>query len=207
MIDPGLIDMIMRIRGRGISDNAVLRAMELFARKQFIETKYWEVAHEEQSLPTSCGQVLSPPLTIALMTQMLELSPEHKLLEIGTGSGYHTAILSKIVKRVYSVERYKLLIAEAEARFKALGITNHVIRHGDGRYGWGGQAPFDRIILTCALRAEPAMLIDQLATNGKLVAVVDGQLTRYSKARKKVTVETLFPLDLPMIEAGKSKAL
>ena len=207
MIDPGLIDMIMRIRGRGISDNTVLRAMELVARKRFVELKYWDVAYEEQSLPTSCGQALSPPLTIALMTQMLELSPEHKLLEIGTGSGYHTAILSKIVKRVYSVERYKQLIRETEARFKALGITNHVIRHGDGRYGWGGQAPFDRIILTCALRAEPAMLIDQLAPNGKLVAVVDDQLTRYSKARKKVSVETLFPLQIPMIEAGKSKAL
>lgn len=199
--------MIMRIRGRGISDNAVLRAMELVARKRFVDQKFWDVAYEEQSLPTSCGQTLSPPLTIALMTQMLELSPEHKLLEIGTGSGYHTAILSKIVKRVYSVERYKQLIAEAEARFKALAITNHVIRHGDGRYGWRGQAPFDRIILTCALRAEPAMLIDQLAPNGKLVAVVDDQLTRYSKARKKVTVETLFPLQIPMIEAGKSKAL
>ena len=207
MIDAGLIDMIMRIRGRGISDNALLRAMELVARKHFTAQKHWDVAYDEQSLPTSCGQVLSPPLTIALMTQMLELSPEHKLLEIGTGSGYHTAILSKIVKRVYSVERYKLLIAEAEARFKALGITNHVIRHGDGRYGWGGQAPFDRIILTCALRAEPAMLIEQLAPNGKLVAVVDGHLTRYSKARTKVTVETLFPLEIPMIEAGKSKAL
>lgn len=207
MIDPGLIDMIMRIRGRGISDNAVLRAMELVARKRFVDEKYWEAAYEEQSLPTSCGQSLSPPLTIALMTQMLELSPEHKLLEIGTGSGYHTAILSKIVKRVYSVERYKQLIREAEARFNSLNITNHVIRHGDGRYGWGGQAPFDRIILTCALRAEPAMLIDQLAPNGKLVAVVDDQLTRYSKARKKVTVETLFPLLMPMIEAGKSKAL
>ena len=207
MIDPGLIDMIMRIRGRGISDNAVLRAMELVARKRFVDEKYWDVAYHEQSLPTSCGQTISKPLTIALMTQMLELSPEHKLLEIGTGSGYHTAILSKIVKRVYSVERYKQLIREAEARFKELGITNHVIRHGDGRYGWGGQAPFDRIILTCALRAEPAMLIDQLAPNGKLVAVVDDQLTRYSKARKKVTVETLFPLQVPMIEAGKSKAL
>jgi len=199
--------MIMRVRGRGISDNAVLRAMELMARKHFVDQKYWDVVYEEQALPTSCGQALSPPLTIALMTQMLELSPEHKLLEIGTGSGYHTAILSKIVKRVYSVERYKQLIREAEARFKALAITNHVIRHGDGRYGWGGQAPFDRIILTCALRAEPAMLIDQLAPNGKLVAVVDDQLTRYSKARKKVTVETLFPLQIPMIEAGKSKAL
>jgi len=138
---------------------------------------------------------------------MLELTPEHKLLEIGTGSGYQTAILSKIVKRVYSVERYKLLISEAEERFKRLGVTNHVIRHGDGRYGWGGQAPFDRIILTCGLRAEPAMLIDQLAPGGKLVAVVDDQLTRYSKARKKVTVETLFPLQIPMIEAGKSKSL
>jgi len=207
MIDPGLIDMIMRIRGRGISDNAVLRAMELIARKRFVEEVYWDVAYEEQALPTSCGQSLSPPLTIALMTQMLELSPAHKLLEIGTGSGYHTAILSKIVKRVYSVERYKQLIRETETRFKAMSITNHVIRHGDGRYGWGGQAPFDRIILTCALRAEPAMLIDQLAPNGKLVAVVDNQLTRYSKARKKVTVETLFPLKIPMIEAGKSKAL
>ena len=207
MIDPGLIDMIMRIRGRGISDNAVLRAMELVARKHFVAKKHWDVAYEEQSLPTFCGQSLSPPLTIALMTQMLELNPAHKLLEIGTGSGYHTAILSKIVKRVYSVERYKQLIREAEGRFHKLGITNHVIRHGDGRYGWGGQAPFDRIILTCALRAEPAMLIDQLAPKGMLVAVVDGQLTRYSKARKKVTVETLFPLSIPMIEAGKSKAL
>jgi len=207
MIDPGLIDMIMRVRGRGISDNAVLKAMELVTRKHFVDQKYWDVAYDEQSLPTTCGQPVSTPLAIALMTQMLELSPEHKLLEVGTGSGYHTAILSKIAKRVYSVERYKQLIREAEARFKTLGITNHVIRHGDGRYGWGGQAPFDRIILTCALRAEPAMLIDQLAPNGKLVAVVDDQLTRYSKARIKVTVETLFPLQIPMIEAGKSKAL
>ena len=199
--------MIMRIRGRGISDNAVLRAMELVARKHFVAKKHWDVAYDEQSLPTSCGQTLSPPLTIALMTQMLELSPKHKLLDIGTASGYHTAILSKIVKRVYSVERYKQLIREAEARFQSLGITNHVIRHGDGRYGWGGQAPFDRIILTCALRAEPAMLIEQLAPKGVLIAVVDGQLTRYSKARKKVTVETFFPLSIPMIEAGKSKAL
>ena len=86
MIDPGLIDMIMRVRGRGISDNAVLRAMELVARKRFVDQKYWDVAYEEQSLPTSCGQALSAPLTIALMTQMLDLSPEHKLLEIGTGS-------------------------------------------------------------------------------------------------------------------------
>ncbi len=207
MIDPGLIDMIMRLRGRGISDNAVLRATELAPRKHFVEKHHLDTAYEEQALPISCGQTISKPLTIALMTQMLELSPEHKLLEIGTGSGYHAAILSKIVKRVYSVERYKQLTQEAETRFAKLGITNHVIRHGDGRYGWKGQDPFDRIILTCALRAEPVMLLDQLASGGKLLAVVDEQLVRFTKARKIVTTEILLPLSLPMIEAGKSKAL
>jgi len=199
--------MIMRMRGRGISDNAVLKAMELVARKHFVDLKYWDTAYADQSLPTSCGQTLSPPLTIALMTQLLRLEPNHKLLEIGTGSGYHTALLANIVKRVYSVERYKQLIAETEARFIMLGITNHVIRHGDGRYGWAGQAPFDRILLTCALRAEPDMLLDQLAPSGQLLAVVDENLTRFTKARKNITTEVLFPLTLPMIEAGKSKAL
>jgi len=199
--------MIMRLRGRGISDNALLRAMELVDRKHFVAKKHWRIAYEEQSLPISCGQTLSKPLTIALMTQMLELLPEHKVLEIGTGSGYNTAILSKIVKRVYSVERYKQLIAEAETRFAALGITNHVIRHGDGRYGWKGQAPFDRILLTCGLKKEPSKLLEQLKPNGVIVAVVDDHIMRYRKARKIVSAETLFSLSLPMIEIGKSKSL
>jgi len=207
MIEAGLIDLIMRLRGRGISDNAVLRAMELVNRKHFVDARYADIVFDEQALPISCGQTISKPLTIALMTQVLELSPGHKLLEIGTGSGYHTAILSKIAKRVYSVERYKQLIAEVETRFVRLDIFNHVIRHGDGRYGWKGQAPFDRIILTCALRTEPAMLLDQLASGGKLLAVIDDQLIRFTKARKVVTSKILLPLSLPMIETGKSKAL
>ena len=207
MIEPGLIDMILRLRGRGISDNAVLRAMELVNRKHFVEKKYWDQAFEEQSLPISCGQTLSTPMNVAIMTQMLELEPEHKLLEIGTGRGYHTSILCKIVKRVYSVERYHQLIKEAEANFQRQAMTNHVIKHGDGRHGWLGQAPFDRIILGCALRAEPTKLLDQLAPNGVLVAVIDEQLTRFKKARKAVKSEVLLPLQLPMIESGKSKAL
>ncbi len=207
MIEPGLIDMIMRLRGRGISDNAVLRSMELVNRKHFIEQKYWDQAFKEQSLPISCGQTLSTPMNVAIMTQMLELLPEHKLLEIGTGRGYHTAILCHIVKRVYSVERYHQLIHEAEANFKQKGITNHVIKHGDGRHGWLGQAQFDRIILGCALRAEPTKLLDQLAPNGVLVAVVDEHLTRFKKARKAIKSEILLPLQLPMIESGKSKSL
>ena len=207
MIEPELIDMILRLRGRGISDNAVLRAMELVNRKHFIEQKYWDQAFAEQSLPISCGQTLSAPLSVAMMSQMLELQLEHKLLEIGAGRGYHTAILCNIVKRVYTVERYHQLINETEAIFAQQGITNHVLKHGDGRHGWLGQAPFDRIILGCALRAEPTKLLGQLAPNGVLVAVVDEQLTRFRKARKAVKSEILLPLQLPMIESGKSKAL
>ena len=93
MINPELIDMIMRLRGRGISDNAVLRAMELIDRRHFLDKKYWDMAYEEQSLPIACGQTLSKPLTVALMTQMLELTRENKVLEIGTGSGYHLSLI------------------------------------------------------------------------------------------------------------------
>ena len=207
MFNPGLIDMIMRLRGRGISDNAALRAMELVDRRHFTVKKYWDEAYDEQSLPISCGQTLSKPLTVALMTQMLELKPEHKLLEIGTGSGYHTAILSNITKRVYSVERYKKLIAEAEKALAKINITNHVIRHGDGRYGWKGQAPFDRIIMGCAVKKEPSKLMEQLADEGVLIAVIEDKLMRFRKAKNTITTETLFPLKLSMLEIGKSKTL
>jgi len=199
--------MIMRLRGRGISDNAVLRAMELIDRRHFVAKKHWDIAYDEQALPIACGQTLSPPLTVALMTQMLELSEGDKVLEVGTGSGYHTAILSKIVKRVYSVERYKKLIAGTEKSFVKIGITNHVIRHGDGRYGWKGQAPFDRILLSCAIKKEPTKLMEQLRDGGILVAVIEGTLMRYRKTKGKIASETLFALSLPMLETGKSKSL
>ena len=206
-IDPGLIDMIMRLRSRGISSNATLRAIELAPRRHFVPLEKRAVAYDPVNVPIACGQTLPPPMTAALMAQMADVKPDHKVLTLGLGSGFLAAILSNMATRIYTVERYKTLIREADERFRTLDIYNIVTRHGDGRYGWGGQAPFERIILTCGLRAEPAMLIDQLAPGGKLVAVVDDQLTRYSKARKKVTVETLFPLQIPMIEAGKSKSL
>ncbi|WP_409434060.1 protein-L-isoaspartate(D-aspartate) O-methyltransferase [Litorimonas sp. RW-G-Af-16] len=197
----------MALRGRGISDNAVLRAMELVDRKHFVRKEDWPVAYEAQSLPLACGQSLSEPLTIALMCQIAGLSRDHKLLEIGVGSGYQTAILSKIVTRVYAVERYKTLISDAEDRFKTLAIQNIVIRHGDGRYGWKGQAPFDRIILGCACLAPPQMLLDQLASGGRLVAVIDGQLMTFDKARTNITEREIMPLSLDTIEAGKSHTI
>ena len=160
-----------------------------------------------RTLPIECGQEISAPYDVAIMSQVLALAPQHKVLEVGTGSGYHAAVLAQICKRVYSVERYHALLKQAEARFTALDIVNVVTRHGDGRYGWPGQAPFDRIIITCGVRAMPSSLLAQLAPNGKMVAVADGMLTVASKARTRIEERTVMAVSLPLIEAGKSKIL
>ena len=207
MFDPERIDMIMALRGRGVSDNAVLRAMELVPRRRFVSLDLVPKAYDDTALPIACGQEISPPYDVAIMTQVLDLKPEHKLLEIGTGSGYHAAVLSHMCRRVYSVERYHGLLKAAETCFAQNGINNVVTRHGDGRYGWPGQAPFDRIIVTCGVRAVPSGLMEQLAPRGNMVVVADGTLTVASKARTRQTEIEIMPMTLPLIEAGKSKVL
>lgn len=207
MFDPGLMDMIMRLRSSGIYDTDVLRAIERAPRKHFVGDSFWDKAYSDRALPIDCGQSISEPLAIAMMTQALEAKPDHKLLEIGTGSGYHAAILSRITKRVYTVERYHQLLKQAEARFAKLGFTNIVTRHGDGRYGWNGQAPFDRIIVTCGVNSPPKALLKQLAVGGILIASVKGHLMRFTKGQYKTAEETILPLDLPLSEIGKSQAL
>ncbi|WP_298917735.1 protein-L-isoaspartate(D-aspartate) O-methyltransferase [uncultured Algimonas sp.] len=205
--DPRLIDMVMRLRSRGISDANVLRAMEEVPRKRFVALALHERAYEEITLPIACGQTVSPPLTAALLVQMLALTDRSKVLEVGGGSGWMSGVMARRARRVYAVERYAGLVEAAEATLAELGLRNVEIRHGDGRYGWPGQAPFDRIVLGCAVRAVPGKVMDQLAPNGRLVAVVDGRLTLIEKARKHTTETEFMPLDLPMIEAGKSKTL
>ncbi len=205
--DPRLVDMIMRLRSRGVSDANTLRAMELVPRKAFVSLDNAERAYEERPLPIACGQSLSAPLTVALLVQLLGVGREDKTLVIGSGSGWLPAILSRQCRRVYAVERYVGLVKQAEATLAQLGIHNVEIRHGDGRYGWPGQAPFTRILLACGVRAVPDKVMDQLAPNGRMMAVVDGQLTRFDRARKHVTETEIMPLDLPMIEAGKSRTL
>ena len=206
-IDPGLIDMIMRLRGRGISSNEVLRAIELAPRRYFVPADKRDIAYHAVNVPIDCGQTLPPPMTSALMAQMLDVSPDHKVLTPGLGSGYLAAILSRMATRIYTVERYKTLIRDADERLRKLEIYNVVTRHGDGRYGWPGQAPFDRIVMGYALRAEPEAVLEQLAPGGKLLAVVDGILTLFEKPRTKITATELLPLDLDMAEAGKSRTL
>lgn len=199
--------MIMRLRSRGISSNSVLRAVELAPRRYFVPLEKRAQAYEAVNVPIACGQTLPPPMTSALLAQLLDVQPDHKVLTPGLGSGYLAAVLSHMTTRVYTVERYKTLIREADERFRMLGIYNVVTRHGDGRYGWPGQAPFDRIVMGYALRAEPEAVLDQLAPGGKMLAVIDGTLSLFEKPRTKVSVTDLMPLDLDMVEAGKSRTL
>lgn len=205
---PALLDMIMQLRSRGISDGRVLKAFEIVDRAHFVQPEHVHVhAYEFRSLPIACGQSLPDPWLTAAMTQAAEIEDGHKVLEIGTGSGYHAALLSQICRRVYSVERYVQLREQAEQVHKRIGINNAVLRHGDGRYGWRGQAPFDRIVVTAGLSAPPGTLFGQLSAGGKLVGVIDGMLTVYSKETTQVSEKQLLPANLPPLEAGKSKAL
>jgi len=207
MFDPGLMDMIIRLRGRGVSENDILRAFETVPRKYFVDPLHYLAAYDEKRLPIGCGQTLSEPLVIARLTQALQITMEHKVLEIGTGSGYHAGLLSKLCKRVYSVERYNELVKQSEAVFRKLDLSNIVVRHGDGRYGWKGQAPFDRILITAGVKTVSDKLLDQLKPKGRLVAVVDDELQVFDKARSKITQTNIFPMSLPMMEPGKSKTM
>ena len=164
--------LILALRSQGVTDNKVLHAIEKTPREMFTPDLFKERAWEDSALPIACGQTISQPFIVGLMTQALTIEPRSRVLEIGTGSGYQTAILARIARLVYSVERYRTLLKEAEGRFKALGLTNVITRFGDGGEGWPEQAPFDRILVTAAAPDEPKKLLAQLKPNGVLVAPI-----------------------------------
>lgn len=203
MFDPGLIDLVMFLRRSGISDARVLEAFETTPRRYFLDPQYVGDAYGNHSLPLPCGQTLPAPLTLAKIAHFSDLASEQKLLLIGAGSGYFTALLSKLVRRVYALERYKTLCDLAESRVLALDITNVVIDHRDGFNGWEGQAPYDRIIITGSIEARPQELEDQLAESGRLIYVQAGALRVYERGVEKHMID----MELPRLEAGVSKGL
>ena len=164
--------LILSLRTQGVSDPKVLKTIEATPRELFTPELFRERAFEDSALPIACGQTISQPFIVGLMTQALKIDRRSRVLEIGTGSGYQTAILSKLARLVYTVERYRTLMYEAEARFKALGLTNVITRFGDGGEGWPEQAPFDRIMVTAAAPGEPKALLQQLKPSGILVAPI-----------------------------------
>ena len=164
--------LILALRSQGVTEPKVLGAIERTPREMFTPELFSERAWEDSALPIACGQTISQPFIVGLMTQALKLEPRSRVLEIGTGSGYQTAILARIARLVYTVERYRTLMGEAEERIKALGLLNVVTRFGDGGEGWPEQAPFDRILVTAAAPGEPKTLLAQLKPTGVLVAPV-----------------------------------
>jgi len=166
------IALVMALRGQGILDPRVLAAMERTPRNIFVEAPFEGAAYENSALPIACGQTISQPYIVAYMSEMLETTEKHRVLEVGTGSGYQAAVLSKLCRMVYTIERHRPLLREAEARFKALKLHNVITRHGDGLKGWPEQAPFDRIILTAVVPRIPAEILAQLKPGGILIAPV-----------------------------------
>jgi protein-L-isoaspartate(D-aspartate) O-methyltransferase len=169
--DPRVIRLVMELRKLGIGER-VLSAIERTPREKFVDAPFGSAAWDNTALPIACGQTISQPYVVAYMTQMLELEPGMRVLEIGTGSGYQAAVLSPLCRKVYTVERHRSLLKEAEARFRALKLDKIVTKHGDGLEGWPEQAPFDRILLSAAVGLVPEILIEQLKPGGMLIAPV-----------------------------------
>ncbi len=160
------------LRSKGVTDLRVLDAMERIDRGAFVTGIFAERAQDDVPLPIACGQTISQPSVVGLMTQALEVGPRDKVLEVGTGSGYQAAILSLLARRVYTVDRHRRLVREAEERFRALGLVNIVARVADGSHGLPEQAPFDRILVTAAAEDPPGPLLAQLREGGIMVLPV-----------------------------------
>jgi protein-L-isoaspartate(D-aspartate) O-methyltransferase len=171
--DPRVTGLIAVLRDIGITDDKVLAAIERIPRHLFVPPTFQDHAYDDTALPIGHGQTVSQPQIVGLMTAALELSHRSKVLEIGTGSGYQTAVLARLCRRVYTIERHPALLQGAEALFQQLRVQNVTSLAGDGYLGWPDQAPFDRIIVTAAAEDEvPQALLDQLAPGGIMVIPV-----------------------------------
>lgn len=180
------LKLVKELQDGGISDRRVLDAIGSVNREAFVAQSFAAEAYENRALPIGEGQTISQPYVVALMTHALDVQRDHKVLEIGTGSGYQLAVLCKMVRRVFSIERFGTLARQAEAKLHGMGIFNFATKVGDGSLGWPEQAPFDRIIVTAASPGVPTALLEQLKPQGILVAPVgasngDQKLMRYYK--------------------------
>jgi protein-L-isoaspartate(D-aspartate) O-methyltransferase len=204
---------LLALRKRGIRNTRVLRALETVPRERFVEEAQQGFAFADQALPIACGQTISQPYVVAAMTEALEIGPHHKVLEIGTGSGYQAAILGRLAWEVFTIERYRTLAETARARLAALGLNNVTVIVGDGTKGDPEHAPFDRVIVTAATPEIPAALLDELAPDGILIAPIGPtggvqQLTRvHKKPDGSLERRTLMAVRFVPLIPGQAAAL
>ncbi|MDD9920790.1 MAG: protein-L-isoaspartate(D-aspartate) O-methyltransferase [Boseongicola sp.] len=200
------MQFLFALRQRGVTDKRVLEAMEKVDRGAFVKGTFSERAYEDMPLPIACGQTISQPSVVGLMTQALDVQPRDKVLEIGTGSGYQAAVLSHLARRVYTLDRHKRLVTEAQKVFDDLGLTNITTLPADGSRGYPEQAPFDRILVTAAAEDPPGPLLAELKMGGIMVVPV-GQsdavqhLIKVTRTETGYDYEELRPVRfVPLIE-------
>ncbi len=185
MVSGRIETLLAQLRLQGIDDERLLKAIEEVPRERFVDEAFEHKAWENTALPIGSGQTISQPYTVARMTALLELTPESRVLEIGTGSGYQTAILAHLVEHVCSVERIKGLQWQAKRRLKQLDLHNVSTRHGDGWLGWPSRGPFDAIIVTAAPPEIPTALMSQLDEGGIMVLPVGEEQQVLQRIRRK----------------------
>jgi protein-L-isoaspartate(D-aspartate) O-methyltransferase len=206
------MEFLLTLRRRGIGDQAVLRAMDEVPRERFVELEFTDSAYADQALPIACGQTISQPYVVAYMTEQLRLRPHHRVLEIGTGSGYQAAVLSRLAREVVSIERYRTLAEHARERLRGVGASNVEVVLGDGMDGAPDKAPFDRIVVTAAAETVPQALVDQLADDGIMLLPLgphDGpqQIVKIVKSAAGVTRENLIAVRFVPLLAGQAQEL
>lgn len=200
------------LRQRGISDQAVLRAMDDVPREHFVTAELTDSAYADQALPIACGQTISQPYVVAYMTEQLDVEPQHRVLEVGTGSGYQAAILSRLAREVVSIERYRTLADTARERLQTLGYSNVTVIAGDGFAGAPEQAPFDRVIVTAAGEEVPDALVEQLGEDGKMVLPLGPRngtqhIVKLSKTAGGLTRQTLIAVRFVPLLRGQAREL
>ena len=206
------MEFMLTLRQRGISDKAVLRAMDQVPREHFVEARFADSAYADQAMPIACGQTISQPYVVAYMTEQLAVRPNHRVLEVGTGSGYQAAVLSRLAREVVTLERYRTLANSARARLKTLNYNNVEVLLGDGFGGEPMRAPYDRIIVTAAAESIPQALIAQLAEDGIMVLPLgphDGgqELIKLTKTGQGISRENLIGVRFVPLLPGQAREL
>jgi protein-L-isoaspartate(D-aspartate) O-methyltransferase len=206
------MEFLLQLRQRGITDAAVLRAMDEVPREHFVGNDMLDLAYADQALPIACGQTISQPFVVAYMTEKLDVKPQHRVLEVGTGSGYQAAVLSRLAREVYTIERYRTLAEAARVRLETLGLSNVTVVVGDGEQGLPQHAPFDRIVVTAAAEEIPEALAEQLVPDGIMVLPLgqhDGiqRIVRLRKRETGLDREEFIPVRFVPLLAGRAREL
>lgn len=204
--------LVLRLRGRGLAEQKLLAALEATPRELFVPNAFVDLAYRPHALPIECGEAMEGADAAAQLIAMMRLRPEHRVLEVGTGSGYTAAVMSRLATKVTSLERYRTLIASARQRFETLAFQNLVVRHADGSAGARNEGPFDRVLVTASSEMVPRQFVDHVVSGGEMIAPIgpamgEQMLVRLTKTGNRFEREDLYPVRYQPLLSGVAAAL